>query len=312
MIDSALRVTYTCCFSSAFHPDHRNRIMISLPFPMRLASWLFLIVLFSTSMAHAEAPVGRGRDPVFDAKLALEASQRAIGRTLESFVLMDHKGQSVSLADFQGKPLVVSFVYTSCYHTCSVSSRFLATVLDKARDIFGDQSFNVVTIGFDTQFDKPQAMATFARQQGLDKQPNWHFLSGSADVIVRLTHQLGFLYAPSPKGFDHLVQATIIDAKGIIYRQVYGETFQTQLLTEPLRTLILGTPPGPETPLEELVRRVRFFCTTYDPTRDAYRFDYSLFIGMFCGASVIFTTFFLLLREWWRKKKTKASFQPND
>ncbi|MEO5340040.1 MAG: SCO family protein [Magnetococcus sp. MYC-9] len=255
----------------------------------------------------AEPVVGLGREPVFDAQWALQASQAAIGRTLDAYTLRDDAGKPVSLEAFRGKPLVISLLYSSCYHTCPVTTRHLATVANKAWEIFGEQSFTVISIGFDTRFDTPQAMATFARQQGLDKRVNWRFLSGSAEVISRLTHQLGFLYAASPKGFDHLVQATVIDAKGVVYRQVYGETFQTQLLTEPLRTLILGTPAEAETPLDELLRRVRFFCTTYDPIRDAYRYDYSLFVGLFCGASVILLGFALLLREWRRSRKDPSA-----
>ncbi|MBF0190182.1 MAG: SCO family protein [Magnetococcales bacterium] len=254
----------------------------------------------------AEAPVGQGRDPVFEGRVALESSQAAIGRTLEAYTLTDPDGKKVELSSFLGKPLIISLIYTSCYHTCSIATRFLASVVDKARDTFGEQSFQVVTIGFDTRYDTPKAMAAFARQQGISAQPNWSVLSASAETMVRLSRQLGFVFAPSPKGFDHLVQATIVDAKGVVYRQVYGESFQTQLLTEPLRTLILGTPPTDhETTVDELVRRVRFFCTTYDPNTDAYRFDYSLFIGLFCGGSVILVTFVLLWREWWRARKKR-------
>lgn len=268
---------------------------------------LLVVALLVSSLAMAQPPVGRGREPVFSTKLALEASQGAIGNSLETYTFFDKTGKERSLAEFKGTPVIISLIYTTCYHTCSVATRFLASVVDKARETFGDQSFHVVSIGFDTKADTPQAMAMFARQQGLLKQPNWHFFSSSAADMIRLTHQLGFFYTPSPKGFDHMVQATIVDAAGVIYRQVYGETFQTPLLTEPLRTLILGTPTKDETSMEELVRRVRFFCTTYDPVRDSYRFDYSLFIGIFAGASVILATFFFLFREWLRSRKRPPS-----
>ncbi|MBF0271969.1 MAG: SCO family protein [Magnetococcales bacterium] len=277
-------------------PFWRRRSVV----PTLLLGWLCVFP------AWAEAPVGKGRDPVFESRVALETSQAALGRTLEAYTLTDPEGKKVELSSFLGKPLVISLIYTSCYHTCSVSTRFLASVVDKARETFGAQSFQVVSIGFDTRYDTPKAMAAFARQQGIAAQPDWSFLSASPETMVRLTHQLGFVFAPSPKGFDHLVQATIVDAKGVVYRQVYGESFQTQLLTEPLRTLILGTPPTEaETPVDELVRRVRFFCTTYDPNTDSYRFDYSLFIGLFCGGSVILGTFFFLLREWWYARKKR-------
>ncbi|MEO5345567.1 MAG: SCO family protein [Magnetococcus sp. YQC-9] len=279
--------------------------------PLLLVFFLSLLLGFwlLPDVCLAAAPVGKGRDPVFNAQTAVETSQAALGRTLESYSFTNAAGEKVELSSFLGKPLIISLVYSSCYHTCSIASRYLASVVEKARETFGEKSFQVVTIGFDTRYDTPRAMANFAHQQGIDKQPDWIVLSASADTITRLTHQLGFVYAPSPKGFDHVVQATVVDAQGVIYRQVYGETFQTQLLTEPLRTLILGTPPSEnETPVEELVRRVRFFCTTYDPLTDSYRFDYSIFIGMFCGGTVILGTLYWVLREWWRaRRKSRTS-----
>ncbi|MBF0180533.1 MAG: SCO family protein [Magnetococcales bacterium] len=262
-----------------------------------------LFVLLFVSDALALPPPGRGRDPVFDGKLALEASQAAIGRTLDAYAFTDVTGKPVTLAEFQGKPLLISLIYTSCYHTCSVATRHLASVVEKAAETFGPDSFHVVTIGFDTRNDTPQAMERYARQQGVADRPYWRFLSGSQEEIDRLTDQLGFQYAPSPKGFDHTVQVSVVDAKGVVYRQVYGETFLTPVLTEPMRTLILGTPPEAETPIAELTRRIRFFCTTYDPQRDGYRFDYSLFVGMFCGATVIFGVAYWVVREWLRGRR---------
>jgi len=89
----------------------------------------------------------------------------------------------------------------------------------------------------------------------------------------------------------------VIDAEGRVYRQVYGEVFDTPLLVEPLKELVLGQPRPNQTLLSELINKVRFFCTTYDPARDAYHFDYSLFIGMAIGASIILTGLILLVRE---------------
>ena len=49
--------------------------------------------------------------------------------------------------------------------------------------------------------------------------------------------------------------------------------------------------------------KVRFFCTTYDPARDAYIFDYSLFVGLFIGASIMLITLGMIIRES-RKRKS--------
>lgn len=264
----------------------------------------FLFTLFFTITHDA----GAVTQPTvsFDSDQALSLSQSAISRPLASYTFLDQNRRRVSLDDFKGKPLLISLIYTSCYHTCSVTTRALASVVEKAVDAFGEGSFNVVTIGFDTPFDTPKAMGFFARQQGVSEK-YWHFLSGDKETLDRLIANIGFSYIRSPKGFDHLVQSTIVDAKGILYRQLYGEVIPTPLLLEPLKELILGVPPSTESSVDTLVRRVRLFCTTYDPSSDAYRFDYSMFVGLFIGASIIFITGFLLFREMRRSKKSQNS-----
>ena len=264
---------------------------------------LFLLAFIPPlSAAALVAPAGRAFNP----ERALQMSRAAIGRSLEGYSFLDRNEQPVQLADFKGKPLVISLIYTSCYHTCSLVTRSLAEVVEKARDALGKDSFTVVTIGFDTHFDTPKTMAWFARQQGVD-DPNWRFLSGDAATVQRLVKNLGFSYFRSPKGFDHLVQASVVDSGGILYGQVYGELFPPPLLVDPLKELILGTPPAKESALANLVRRVRFYCTTYDPTRNAYRFDYSLFVGLFIGASIILGTSVWLYREMRGGKRLRNS-----
>lgn len=260
---------------------------------------LFLSLFFLTFPSGVLWATNQERSDTEDQ--ALRLSQGAVGQSLENLTLKNRQGEPVALASFRGKPLLISLIYTRCYHTCSVVTRSLAMVVEKAQDIFGEDSFHVVTAGFDTRYDRPETMRHFARQQGITHK-HWAFLSGDASTLEQLVRNVGFSFSPSPKGFDHLVQATIVDANGIIYRQVYGETIPTPQLLEPLKELILGVPPAQESAMGTLIRRVRLFCTTYDPRQDAYRYDYSLFIGLFIGAVIILSIVFFLFREIRRNK----------
>ncbi len=235
----------------------------------------------------------------FDYKTALKLSQDAIDHTIGDYIFTDSTGKTISTTDFRGKPLVISLIYTSCYHTCPMTTRHLARVVQIARDALGADSFAVATIGFDTPHDTPEAMRYFANKQGVD---SWHFLSADAETLKALIKDLGFIFFASPRGYDHIVQATVVDAEGKIYRQVYGEVFDTPLLVEPLKQLVFGQSKPQEPFLTDLINKVRFFCTTYDPSTDAYHFDYSIFIGMFIGASIIFFTIVFIVREFLRKR----------
>ncbi len=258
-----------------------------------------VLVFFHVATAESGPVSGdQPSDPVqeFRYKEVLQKSQDAIGNVLSDHPLTDHNSHALSMDDLRGKPLVLSLIYTSCYQICPMTIRNLATVVDKARDALGEDSFNVAVLGFDAYNDSPQAMIHFARKQGIDNR-GWRLLSISPDTIEALSKEIGFEFYSSPNGFDHITQATVIDAEGRVYRQVYGEVFDTPLLVEPLKQLVLGQPKPNQTLLSELINKVRFFCTTYDPARDAYHFDYSLFIGMAIGAFIILTGIILLVRE---------------
>jgi len=169
-------------------------------------------------------------------------------------------------------------------------------VVEKAREALGNKSFSIAILGFDTQNDTPQAMISYAKKQGI-KNADWSLLSADSDTINALSKQLGFLFFTSPNGFDHIVQASVIDAESVVYTQVYGEVFETPLLVEPLKDLVLGRPKPGQNFLDELVDKVRFFCTAYDPNRDGYHFDYSLFIGLVIGAFIILSGLIFVLFE---------------
>ena len=262
--------------------------------------FIALLLLLSTVQGtYASVGLVVSKSKTFDNTSALEVSQAAIGNTIGEHVFVDRAGRTVRLSDYRGKPLLISFVYSSCYHVCPTTTRHLARVVKKARDVLGEDSFNVLTIGFDTLNDTPDAMRVFARQQGID-QPGWKFLSGDQKAIDNLAREVGFLYFSSPNGFDHLLQTTLVDSTGKVAGQVYdisGTSFDTPRLVEPLKQLVLGK-PNPGSLLTSLANRIRLFCTVYDPASGSYYFDYSLFVGMFIGAIIIFSILFWLIREW--------------
>lgn len=231
----------------------------------------------------------------YDADLALQKSQAAIGRPVADYALVDSTGKEVMLRDFSGKPVIVSFVFTSCHHVCPLITRHLAEAVLAAQQALGDESFEVLTIGFDSANDTPDAMRTFAREQGIDSGV-WHFLSASEDTIRAMTDDLGFSFYPSPRGFDHLNQTSIIDRTGTVYAQVYGAKFELPWLVEPLKELVFDRPASAGHFFSSFVDRVRLFCTVYDPGTGRYEYDRSIFYQAGAGLFVILSVIIFLWR----------------
>jgi len=263
------------------------------------------IVLAAAAWMSASPVPAQSASP-YDADEALAVSQAAIGRSLPELRFTDALGNPVRLADYRGKPVLISMIFTSCYHVCPALTRHLAAGVDAARDVLGEDSFQVLTIGFDTARDSPGAMRVFEREQGID-DPHWAFLSADQQNLDRLVESTGFVYFPSPRGFDHINQVTLVDRSGTVYRQVYGAAFDLPWLMEPLKDLVLNRPQAAGHFVAGVVDRVRLFCTIYDPATGRYRFDYSLFVQIAIGALAILGVAGWLVLEAGRARRRKRS-----
>jgi protein SCO1 len=255
-----------------------------------LAALTYIGMVAMVTKAHA-----------IEAETALAASRAAIGSQPRPHAFTDSHGKRVTLADFRGRPLVVSFVYTGCSQVCPTTTRFLATAVREARAVVGPD-FGVVSIGFNVPADNPVSMRVFARQNGIDGDPAWAFLTPDAGAPEALARDFGFSYAAAAGGFEHLTQVTILDADGRVAAQLHGDSFALPMLVKPLRELALGQPVSAS--IAAAVERVRLLCTVYDPLTGKYRLDYALFVESFAGLLVLGATLGFLLRE--RRRARRA------
>lgn len=242
-------------------------------------------------------------DSRYDPERALEISQGAVGTTIGNYQFIDRLNRNVSLHDYAGKPLIISMIFTSCHHVCPMTTKHLDQAVKAARDALGNDSFEVLTIGFDTANDTPAAMAAFAREQGVNAD-GWRFLSGSKETIEALSAELGFIYFPTPRGFDHINQVTIIDRDSTVYNQVYGVTFELPWLVEPMKQLVFNRPESRGHVVASLVDRVRLFCTVYNPASGRYEIDNSLFIQIAIGFIIVISVAVYLWRGFRPARKT--------
>lgn len=228
---------------------------------------------------------------VSDEKEILRISQAAIGNQVGDYTFLDRSGRTVRLSDYRGKPLVISMIYTHCPIICATTTRSL-TALKLSQSAFGENSFGVLTIGFDTENDTPEAMDLFAKRMEIDLK-NWEFVSADPETIKKISKDLGFTFFPTDEGgFDHITQTTFIDQEGKIYRQIYGEEFPNKTLLEPMRDMIYNIKTA-ESGLAGITNKVKLFCTVYDPKTGKYVVNYNEILGFGWGY------FVSLLVIWW-------------
>lgn len=268
---------------------------------------LMLCCLAVTAAAQAgaspESAPAAAPPAALDQSAALRASQAVLGHVIGDYTLLDRAGRPVRLSSYRGKPLLVSFIYTGCFRVCPTTTRSLQKVVLAAQAALGEGKFKVVSIGFNQPADSPQALAYFAKQYGINSL-DWDFLSPPAAIVPQLARDFGFSFAATPAGFDHLLQLSVVDADGRIYRQIYGEDYPADKLIEPLKQLIAGAPVADTATLASIIERVRILCSVYDPVTGTYRVSYGLVLEIAGGVTFLLWIIGFFLNEWLMRRRS--------
>ncbi len=111
------------------------------------------------------------------------------GTDLESgpapaFTLRDHRDAAVSLADQQGKVVLLTFLDPLCTDNCLILAQEIAAAYDELG--LDAQDLVVLAININPGEQSQAAMQTFLQSQGLDESPAWHFLSGEWEAVTEV------------------------------------------------------------------------------------------------------------------------------
>lgn len=140
------------------------------------------------------------------------------------FTLTSQDGQPVSLGDFRGKVVAVTFVFASCTDTCPLLTDKMARVQDGLGPLFG-KKIVFVSITVDPERDTPEVLKQYARNFGADPA-GWFFLTGEPAAIRAVERGYGVFAAKTPEGdVDHTFLTSLIDSQGDLRVQYLGVRF---------------------------------------------------------------------------------------
>ncbi len=196
-----------------------------------VALWIALLISLPL-LAHAN---GKGK------WVRKEASGPA-----PAFRLTDQEGRKISLQDFQGKVVLMSFIYTNCTTGCPVTTAKLASVHDALKG----KNLHIVGITIDPGHDTPAVLKEYGKQwKGMDFQ-SWSFLTGTPEelepVFFDYKIEVSRRGKKGPTGevvsvelVDHGVKTFLIDRKGMKRFEYWGQDFNTKAVLKDL-TKVLG------------------------------------------------------------------------
>jgi protein SCO1 len=153
------------------------------------------------------------------------------------FTLTSQDGVQVSLADFRGKVVAVTFIYTLCTDTCPVLTPMMSFVQDRLGPDFGTRiAFLSITV--DPERDTPAVLKEYAQAFGADLG-GWVFLTGAPERIREVTRRYGVFAAPAANGdVDHSFLTSIVDQRGVLRVQYLGARFDPEEFRRDLLSLV--------------------------------------------------------------------------
>jgi protein SCO1/2 len=124
----------------------------------------------------------------------------------QDFRLRDQDGRLVSLRDYRGRVVVLTFMYTTCRDTCPLT----ATQIRGALDDLG-HDVPALAVSVDPVNDTPERARQFLFKRGL-AHDRMRFLLGSRSRLEPIWKAYGV--RPQGKAFDHSAYVLLIDRSG--------------------------------------------------------------------------------------------------
>jgi protein SCO1 len=143
------------------------------------------------------------------------------------FTLTSQDGARVSLREFRGKVVAVTFIFASCTDLCPMLTDNMARVQDSLGSVFGSK-IAFVSITVDPERDTPEVLKQYAQNFGADLQ-GWAFLTGDLAAIRDIWRKYGVFASKAAAGdVEHTFLTSLIDAKGFLRVQYLGVRFDLE------------------------------------------------------------------------------------
>ena len=134
-----------------------------------------------------------------------EGSIMPPGVRAPDFALRDQEGDRVSMRALRGRPVIVTFLYTTCEESCPAQAQQIKLGLDRL-----GEDLPTLAVAVEPKTDTPANARRFLREQGM---------VGRMDIVLGSRRQLepvwkGFAIQPQRADVEHQARTVLIDARG--------------------------------------------------------------------------------------------------
>jgi protein SCO1/2 len=166
---------------------------------------LFLIAVFSLGLIWLAAPGDDDNDSVASGTSRFEGAVMPDGLKAPDFTLRNQDGDTVSMRDFRGRPVIVTFLYTHCEDACPVQAQTIRGALDDL-----GEDVPAIAIAVDPPRDTPESARAFLSEQRA---------LGRIDFVLGTRAELkplwdGYWIRPQSVTEEHNARFTLVDERG--------------------------------------------------------------------------------------------------
>ncbi len=133
------------------------------------------------------------------------------------FEFINHKGNTITNKNFEGKVFVVEFFFTTCPSICPIMNQ---KMIDVQKEFYGNPNFGIASFSITPDIDTPEVLNQYRKEHNITSA-NWQMLTGKSQEYVYDLSNKGFkLYAGNGDGehggFEHSGLFALIDKEGNI------------------------------------------------------------------------------------------------
>lgn len=152
------------------------------------------------------------------------------GQTVPAFTLIDQNRQKISFADFRGKVVAMTFIYTRCPlpNFCFRMSNNFGALHRRFANRMG-KDLVLLSVTFDPQHDQPEVLAEYAKTWTKDTT-GWHFLTGPPAQVAKVYTEFGVTSWQDEGFFTHSLHTVVIDRDGRLVANLEGNEYSAQQL----------------------------------------------------------------------------------
>lgn len=152
------------------------------------------------------------------------------GDVVPDFHFVDQTGAPVSLSEFRGKVVALTFMYTKCPlpdYCFRLNNNFGNLQRRFAPELGKNLVF--LSLSFDPVHDQPPVLAEYAKTWHANPK-GWHFLTGPLPAVERVCHEFNLNFWEEMGMITHTLHTIIIDRQGRVVANLEGNQFSAQQL----------------------------------------------------------------------------------